>query len=68
MRLHALDLLVHALAVKATAMINAYGASAVHYGAAAKVACCRLAERAVDEGRHLLGARAPLKARCHTSA
>src|SRR6185503_2257377 len=41
---------------------NALGLGAAHYTAVAKLACCRLAEEAVDEGRRVLGARALLAA------
>ncbi|TNE92419.1 MAG: acyl-CoA dehydrogenase [Deltaproteobacteria bacterium] len=51
-------LLANALAAKTGAMMNALGQAAGWYTAAAKLACCQLAEQAVDEGRRVLGARA----------
>jgi alkylation response protein AidB-like acyl-CoA dehydrogenase len=59
-RMAALDAVVAALAVKAAHAVNRYGAGAAALTAAAKYACCRLAEEAVDEGRAILGARALL--------
>lgn len=59
-RMRALDLAIAALSVKQAAMVNALGLGAAHYTALAKLACCRLAEEAVDEGRRVLGARALL--------
>jgi hypothetical protein len=40
--------------------MNALGQGAAYYSAAAKFACCQLAEQAVDEGRRILSARALL--------
>ncbi|MBI3268962.1 MAG: acyl-CoA dehydrogenase family protein [Planctomycetes bacterium] len=60
-RLRALDLLAAALSVKAVAMVNAHGLGAAHFTAAAKLACCALAEEAVAEGRHVLAGRALLE-------
>lgn len=59
-KLEALDLAASALAVKTTAAMNALGQGAAYYTAAAKFACCQLAEQAVDEGRRILSARALL--------
>jgi alkylation response protein AidB-like acyl-CoA dehydrogenase len=56
--LAALDAVVAAIAVKQAAATNAQGPAAAPVTAAAKVAASALAERAVDEGRHVLGARA----------
>jgi alkylation response protein AidB-like acyl-CoA dehydrogenase len=60
-RLEALDVAVAALALKATAAVNALGLGAAHYTAAAKLVCCALAEEAVAEGRRVLGSRALLR-------
>lgn len=57
-RMAALDVVVAAAAVKASYLINALGPAAGHFTAVAKYACCALAERAVTEGRAVLGARA----------
>jgi alkylation response protein AidB-like acyl-CoA dehydrogenase len=57
-RLAALDLIATALSIKATALVNAYGQGAAHHTAVAKLACCALAEQAVEEGRRALGAAA----------
>ena len=56
-----IDLAISAMSLKALAMINRFGVGAVYYGAVAKHACSRLAERAVDEGRLIHGARALLR-------
>lgn len=60
-RMAALDVVIAALAVKASWTANRYGPAAGYFAAAAKYACCRLAEEAVTEGRHVLGARALLE-------
>jgi alkylation response protein AidB-like acyl-CoA dehydrogenase len=60
-RMAALDVVVAALAVKATWLANLLGPAAGYFTAAAKYACCLLAEKAVDEGRRVLGARALLE-------
>lgn len=60
MHMRAIELAVAALALKAAAALNARGPAAGHYGAAAKYACCVLAEAAVAEGRVALGSRALL--------
>jgi len=60
MRMQALELLVTAAALKATAALNARGSAAAHYGAVAKYACCVLLEDLVAEGRYLFGSRALL--------
>lgn len=57
-KMEALDAAVAALSVKQAAMVNARGLGAAYYTAAAKFACCALAEEAVTEGRHVLSARA----------
>jgi alkylation response protein AidB-like acyl-CoA dehydrogenase len=61
MRMAALDLMVTAMAVKATALSNSLGPAAGHFTAVAKFACCALAERAVTEGRRVLGSQALLE-------
>lgn len=60
MHMRALELVVAALALKAAAALNAHGPGGSHYGAAAKYACCVLAEAAVAEGHVTLGSRALL--------
>jgi alkylation response protein AidB-like acyl-CoA dehydrogenase len=60
MRMQALELLVTAAALKATAALNARGWAAAHYGAVAKYACCMLLEELITEGRYLFGSRALL--------
>jgi alkylation response protein AidB-like acyl-CoA dehydrogenase len=60
-RMVALDVVVAALAVKASRLANRFGAGAGYFAAAAKFACCQLAEEAVGEGRRVLGARALLE-------
>lgn len=60
LRLSAFELATGALSLKATAAINALGTAASYVTAVAKLACSELAERAVDEGRRILGARALL--------
>jgi hypothetical protein len=59
-KMAAWDLAVTTLALKACAAVNAYGGRAAHLTAVAKLACCDLAERAVGEGRAILGARSLL--------
>ncbi len=61
-RFEALDLLVTALSLKATALMNALGPAAAHHTAAAKLICCALAEEGVGDGRRVLGARSLLSA------
>ncbi len=56
----ALDHLCNALAIEAAAMVNAHGQGAAYFTAAAKLACCDLAEEAVAQGRAILAARALL--------
>ncbi|MFI6743399.1 acyl-CoA dehydrogenase family protein [Nonomuraea sp. NPDC050451] len=60
-RMMVLDVVIAALAVKAAYGSNRFGSGAGYFGAAAKYACCRLAEEAVGEGRQVLGARAFLE-------
>lgn len=60
-RMVVLDTVVAAMAVKAAYASSAFGPGGGYLGAAAKYACCRLAEEAVGEGRHVLGARALLE-------
>lgn len=60
LRLAALDALTSALAVKAAAVVNGLGQECGYVTAAAKFACCAMAEEAVTEGRRILGARALL--------
>jgi alkylation response protein AidB-like acyl-CoA dehydrogenase len=60
-RMAALDVVVAAMAVKAAWLANQFGSAAGYFAAAAKFACCRLAEEAVGEGRQVLGARALLE-------
>lgn len=55
-----LDLAAACMAVKAAVAANALGIGAAVYTAAAKLACCRLAEEAVDEGRRVVSSRALL--------
>jgi hypothetical protein len=56
--LAALEAVVAAISVEQAAATNAWGRGAAPITAVAKVAAAALAERAVDEGRRLLGARA----------
>jgi len=60
-RMAALDVVVAAMAVKASWLANTYGAAAGYFSAIAKFACCLLAEEAVAEGRQVHGARALLE-------
>jgi alkylation response protein AidB-like acyl-CoA dehydrogenase len=59
-RANACSLACAALSVKQAALVNGLGAGAAYHAAAAKLACCSLAEDAVTEGRQVLGARALL--------
>ena len=61
-RMRALELVANCVAVKACCALNAAGSGAVVASAVAKLAGCDAAERAVTEGRHVLGARALLEA------
>ncbi len=60
-RMAALDVVVGAAAVKAGYAANCLGPSGSYFTAVAKYACCGLAEKAVGEGRLVLGARALLE-------
>lgn len=53
-----LELAVAALSVKAALAANALGQGAAAYTAAAKLACCALAEESVDQGRRVVSSRA----------
>ncbi|MFZ6180429.1 acyl-CoA dehydrogenase family protein [Nannocystis pusilla] len=55
-----LDLVTAAMAVKAAVAANALGIGAAIYTAAAKLACCALAEEAVEQGRRVVSSRALL--------
>lgn len=55
-----LDLVTAAMAVKAALVANALGIGAAIYTAAAKFACCALAEEAVEQGRRVVSSRALL--------
>lgn len=55
-----LDLVAAAMAVKAAVAANALGIGAAIYTAAAKLACCALAEEAVEQGRRVVSSRALL--------
>ena len=59
-RMAALDLACGCLSIKAACAVNALGQRAAHLTAVAKLVACDLAERAVDEGRAVLSARALL--------
>jgi alkylation response protein AidB-like acyl-CoA dehydrogenase len=59
-RMAALDLACACVALKAAAAANALGPRAAYHTAVAKLVACDLAERAVAEGRAVLGARALL--------
>ncbi|MEZ4865657.1 MAG: acyl-CoA dehydrogenase [Caldilineaceae bacterium] len=59
----ALELLITAMSLKATALLNACGVGGGYYAHVAKYACCTLAEALVTEGRLLHGAAALLVAR-----
>ena len=59
-RMAALDLACACIALKAAAAANALGPRAGYHTAVAKLVACDLAERAVAEGRAVLGARALL--------
>jgi alkylation response protein AidB-like acyl-CoA dehydrogenase len=61
-RMAAFDLATTTLALKTCAAVNAYGPRAAHLTAIAKLACSDLAERAVAEGRAVMGARSLLTA------
>ncbi len=52
-----LDLTAAAMAVKAAVAANALGIGAAIHTAAAKLACCALAEEAVDQGRRVVSSR-----------
>ena len=60
MCMRAMELLISALSIKAIAAVNSQGVAGVHYAAAAKYACCAMAEDLVTEGRYLHGGRALL--------
>ncbi len=60
LQMQALELLVSAMSVKATAAINSRGYGALHYAGVAKVACCTLTEELVNQGRLIHGGRALL--------
>lgn len=53
-----LDLVIACMGVKAALAANGLGLGAATYTAAAKLACCALAEEAVDHGRRVHGSRA----------
>lgn len=55
-----LDLAAACMAIKATVAANTLGIGAAVYTAAAKLACCALAEEAVDQGRRVVSSRALL--------
>jgi alkylation response protein AidB-like acyl-CoA dehydrogenase len=55
-----LELAVAALSVKSALAANALGTGAAAYTAAAKLACCALAEESVDQGRRVVSSRALL--------
>ena len=55
-----LDLAAACMAVKAALAANALGLGAAVYTAAAKLACCALAEEAVEQGRRVVSGRALL--------
>lgn len=55
-----LDLVAACMAIKAALAANALGIGAAVYTAAAKLACCALAEEAVDQGRRVVSSRALL--------
>jgi alkylation response protein AidB-like acyl-CoA dehydrogenase len=59
-RAAALDLACACIAIKAAAAANALGPRAAYHTAVGKLVACDLAERAVAEGRAVLGARALL--------
>ena len=59
-RAAALDLACASAAIKAAAAANALGPRAAYHTAVGKLVACDLAERAVAEGRAVLGARALL--------
>jgi alkylation response protein AidB-like acyl-CoA dehydrogenase len=61
MRLEALNLLVSAISLKTTALLNAIGLAASHYTSVAKTMACALAEEGVREGQKVLGARSLLR-------
>ena len=61
MRLEALNLLVSAISLKATALLNAIGLAASHYTSVAKTMACALAEEGVGEGQKVLGARSLMR-------
>lgn len=66
-RAHALDLLAAAISVQQAAFTNAFGIAAGGATAVAKLAACRAAEEAVDEGRRVHGAAALLEERPYAS-
>lgn len=59
--IRALDILIAAMSIRATAATNCLGCGAAYYTAVAKFVCCFLAEEAVDEGRRILSSRALLR-------
>lgn len=60
-RAAALELAIHCLSIKATALANAFGQRASYYAALAKYVCCELCEACADEGRRILSARALIR-------
>jgi alkylation response protein AidB-like acyl-CoA dehydrogenase len=60
LRMRALELLVTAMSVKATVLLNQYGAGAAYHAAITKLISCSLTEELVTEGRVLHGSRALL--------
>lgn len=61
MQMEALNLLVAAISLKATCLVNTVGLAASHYTCVAKIMACSLAEEGVREGQRVLGARALLR-------
>lgn len=55
-----LDLIAASMAVKAAVAANALGIGGAIYTAVAKLACCALAEEAVEQGRRVVSSRALL--------
>lgn len=60
MQMEALTMMVAAISLKATSLLNAAGLAAAHYTSVAKLMACHLAEEGVREGQRVLGARSLL--------
>ena len=61
MQMEALTMMVAAISLKATGLLNAVGLAAAHYTSVAKVMASHLAEEGVREGQRVLGGRSLLR-------